>query len=205
MIKAGIFDLDGTLAYTLDSMAYIANEVMKKLGLRPLPLDNFRYYCGEGADMLVRRALKDAGDPELVHYEEARKMYRERFDEDPLVTGADVNHIKNVLRMKQGEELWISDGGTKEYRCEIESLGDEEVLLHIIYAQEPNYELPNRIYLFQGLPKADKMELIIQKAVELGAYAIVPVETKRQKDCPLAADCRECGKTVQTNADSENS
>lgn len=65
MIKAGIFDLDGTLAYTLDSMAYIANEVMKKLGLRPLPLDNFRYYCGEGADMLVRRALKDAGDPEL--------------------------------------------------------------------------------------------------------------------------------------------
>lgn len=95
------------------------------------------------------------------------------------VTGADVNHIKNVLRMKQGEELWISDGGTKEYRCEIESLGDEEVLLHIIYAQEPNYELPNRIYLFQGLPKADKMELIIQKAVELGAYAIVPVETKR--------------------------
>jgi len=44
MIKAGIFDLDGTLAYTLDSMAYIANEVMKKLGLRPLPLDNFRYY-----------------------------------------------------------------------------------------------------------------------------------------------------------------
>ena len=95
------------------------------------------------------------------------------------VTGADVNHIKNVLRMKQGEELWISDGGTKEYRCEIENLGDEEVLLHIIYAQEPDYELPNRIYLFQGLPKADKMELIIQKAVELGAYAIVPVGTKR--------------------------
>ena len=42
------------------------------------------------------------------------------------VTGADVNHIKNVLRMKLGEELWISDGGTKEYRCEIEGLGDEE-------------------------------------------------------------------------------
>ena len=107
------------------------------------------------------------------------------------VTGADVNHIKNVLRMKQGEELWISDGGTKEYRCEIESLGDEEVLLHIIYAQEPNYELPNRIYLFQGLPKADKMELIIQKAVELGAYAIVPVETKR---CVVKLDEKKAAK-----------
>ena len=107
------------------------------------------------------------------------------------VTGADVNHIKNVLRMKLGEELWISDGGTKEYRCEIESLGDEEVLLHIIYAQEPDYELPNRIYLFQGLPKADKMELIIQKAVELGVYAIVPVETKR---CVVKLDEKKAAK-----------
>ena len=107
------------------------------------------------------------------------------------VTGADVNHIKNVLRMKLGEELWISDGGTKEYRWEIESLGDEEVLLHIIYAQEPDYELPNRIYLFQGLPKADKMELIIQKAVELGAYAIVPVETKR---CVVKLDEKKAAK-----------
>ena len=107
------------------------------------------------------------------------------------IIGTDVNHISNVLRMKQGEELWISDGGTKEYRCEIESLGDEEVLLHIIYAQEPNYELPNRIYLFQGLPKADKMELIIQKAVELGAYAIVPVETKR---CVVKLDEKKAAK-----------
>ena len=96
--------------------------------------------------------------------------------------------------MKQGEELWISDGGTKEYRCEIESLGDEEVLLHIIYAQEPNYELPNRIYLFQGLPKADKMELIIQKAVELGAYEIIPVETKR---CVVKLDGKKAAKKVE--------
>ena len=64
-------------------------------------------------------------------------------------------------------------------------------LLHIIYAQEPNYELPNRIYLFQGLPKADKMELIIQKAVELGAYAIVPVETKR---CVVKLDEKKAAK-----------
>ena len=95
------------------------------------------------------------------------------------IIGTDVNHISNVLRMKQGEEVWISDGGQKEYRCAIEAFSADEVLLHIIYAQEPDYELPSRIYLFQGLPKADKMELIIQKAVELGAYEIIPVETKR--------------------------
>ena len=95
------------------------------------------------------------------------------------INGTDVNHIKNVLRMKCGEDVWISDGGDKEYHCQIEELGEDEVLLHILYAQEPEYELPNKLYLFQGLPKADKMELIIQKAVELGVYEIVPVMMKR--------------------------
>ena len=107
------------------------------------------------------------------------------------ITGSDVNHISNVLRMKTGEELWISDGSKYEYRCTIESFEPDEVLLHIVYSQEPEYELPCRIYLFQGLPKADKMELIIQKAVELGAYEIIPVETKR---CVVRLDGRKSAK-----------
>lgn len=107
------------------------------------------------------------------------------------ITGSDVNHISNVLRMKTGEELWISDGSKYEYRCTIESFEPDEVLLHIVYLQEPEYELPCRIYLFQGLPKADKMELIIQKAVELGAYEIIPVETKR---CVVKLDGRKSAK-----------
>ena len=94
------------------------------------------------------------------------------------ITGSDVNHIVNVLRMKKGEELWISDK-EKEYHCVIENAGEDEVLLHILYVQEPDYELKNRIYLFQGLPKADKMELIIQKCVELGVERIVAVSTER--------------------------
>ena len=64
MIKACIFDLDGTLANTLESMAYVANEILEKLELTPQPVENFKYYSGEGADMLIRRCLKDAGDPE---------------------------------------------------------------------------------------------------------------------------------------------
>ena len=107
------------------------------------------------------------------------------------ITGSDVNHISNVLRMKPGEELWISDGSKYEYRCTIESFEPDEVLLQIVYSQEPEYELPCRIYLFQGLPKADKMELIIQKAVELGAYEIIPVETKR---CVVKLDGRKSAK-----------
>ena len=109
------------------------------------------------------------------------------------IVGTDVNHIKNVLRMKTGEELWISDGEGKEYYCTIEELEADEILLRLHYAQEPDYELPSRIYLFQGLPKADKMELIIQKAVELGAYEIIPVETKR---CVVKLDAKKADKKV---------
>ena len=95
------------------------------------------------------------------------------------LTGPDLNHMKNVLRMRIGEDVWISDGSEKEYHCTIEEFQEDSAVLHILYAQESQYELPSRIYLFQGLPKGDKMELIIQKAVELGVYEIIPVATKR--------------------------
>ena len=88
MIKACIFDLDGTIADTLESMAYVANEIMEKFSLKPQPTDNFRYYSGEGADMLIKRCLIDAGDPDLVHYEEVRelciKLYHIRICRKPF-------------------------------------------------------------------------------------------------------------------------
>lgn len=95
------------------------------------------------------------------------------------VTGEDVNHMKNVLRMKPGEKVRISNGSDEDYFCTIESLEEREVLLHVDSRETSSIELPVQIYLFQGLPKSDKMDLIIQKAVELGAYAIVPVAMKR--------------------------
>ena len=95
------------------------------------------------------------------------------------VTGDDVNHMKNVLRMKPGERVRISNGTDEDYFCTIESLEEEAVLLHVDSREQSSIELPVQIYLFQGLPKSDKMELIIQKAVELGAYGIVPVSMKR--------------------------
>ncbi|MCR5119822.1 MAG: 16S rRNA (uracil(1498)-N(3))-methyltransferase [Lachnospiraceae bacterium] len=96
------------------------------------------------------------------------------------IEGSDVNHIKNVLRMKAGEELSVSvKGDDREYRCGIEEIRDDEVICSLRFIKEEGVELPFKITLFQGLPKADKMELIIQKAVELGAYEIVPVKTER--------------------------
>lgn len=95
------------------------------------------------------------------------------------IEGSDVNHMKNVLRMKIGEELQISDGNNKKYLCEIESMSAETVYVAIKEELVSDTELPSKIYLFQGLPKSDKMELIVQKAVELGVYEIIPVATKR--------------------------
>ena len=96
------------------------------------------------------------------------------------ILGKDVNHMKNVLRMKPGEEIRVTDSETsRSYRCEVAELYEETVVCHILAEEEEGSELPVRIYLFQGLPKADKMELIIQKAVELGAAGIVPVMMKR--------------------------
>ena len=97
-----------------------------------------------------------------------------------IIRGTDVNHIKNVLRMRPGEEVAVSNGiDGKEYRCGILALEEDCVRLELRFIKEDGVELPAKIYLFQGLPKADKMELIIQKAVELGAFQVIPVSMKR--------------------------
>jgi 16S rRNA (uracil1498-N3)-methyltransferase len=92
-----------------------------------------------------------------------------------LITDNDYNHIKNVLRMQEGEKLLVSIGGKSDL-CEIEKFDLNAVIVKIVEENYQSTELETKIYLFQGLPKSDKMELIIQKAVELGVYAIVPVE-----------------------------
>lgn len=95
------------------------------------------------------------------------------------IIGDDVNHMKNVLRMRSGEAFTAADENGEFYRCEIEELEKTQVTAKILWKEKGKAELSSKIYLFQGLPKADKMELIIQKAVELGAYEIIPVATKR--------------------------
>lgn len=95
------------------------------------------------------------------------------------ITGEDRNHIRNVLRLKQGEQIAVSNGRNREYICEIMEFTDTEVVTQIIDVLGSHAELPLEITLYQGYPKGDKLEWIIQKAVELGAVRIVPVLTKR--------------------------
>lgn len=95
------------------------------------------------------------------------------------IEGADVNHMKNVLRMKPGEDVRINDGSGKTYLCCIDHYEEDKAVLDVLKELDADTELPSRIVLFQGLPKGDKMEWIVQKAVELGAYSIVPFAAKR--------------------------
>lgn len=95
------------------------------------------------------------------------------------IVGDDVNHMKNVLRMRSGETFTAADENGIFYHCEVDILDKQQVTAKILDKEQGGSELSSKIYLFQGLPKSDKMELIIQKAVELGAYEIIPVATKR--------------------------
>lgn len=99
--------------------------------------------------------------------------------QDIIISGEDYNHIKNVLRMKPGEQVLVSDGNDREYLCSIREMTGNQIILSIEDILGESRELPAKITLFQGLPKGDKMEQIIQKAVELGVYEIVPVAMKR--------------------------
>ena len=96
-----------------------------------------------------------------------------------VILGSDVRHIASVLRMKPGEKLMVNAGGDWDYLCEIAELGRDAVKLRILEGRQEARELPVSITLYQGLPKAEKMELIVQKAVELGAARIVPVKMHR--------------------------
>ena len=107
MIKACVFDLDGTLADTLESMAYITNAIMRKFQLKEQPAEKFKYYCGEGASMLMKRCLLDSGDEKLIHLEEGQKMYREMFAENPMYKVTVYDGIMEVLQTLKEKGLQL--------------------------------------------------------------------------------------------------
>lgn len=82
MIKLAVFDLDGTLADTVESIAFAANKALRTCGLAEQPVENYQYYAGDGADVLIKRALAASGDPEGTHFEEAFKEYQGFFETD---------------------------------------------------------------------------------------------------------------------------
>lgn len=96
-----------------------------------------------------------------------------------LITGEDVKHISKVLRMSPGDKVMLCDGEGTQYLAEIEDISRDKVTLGILESERCKSEPAQRITLYQGLPKGDKMELIVQKCVELGISEIVPVAAER--------------------------
>lgn len=96
------------------------------------------------------------------------------YNGNVTIEGGDARHIHSVLRMKNGDQIRVSSASGASYLAELTESGSQLVMAKIL-SEADDTELPCRITLFQGLPKSDKMEFIIQKAVELGASGIVPV------------------------------
>ena len=109
------------------------------------------------------------------------------------ITGKDYNHICNVLRMQIDDNFLVSCAGFSFF-CRIESIDDDSVIAEIMEENYQNTELPVEFYLFQGLPKGDKLELIIQKTVELGVAGIIPVEMKR---CVMKVEDKKKKKKIE--------
>lgn len=144
---------------------------------------------------------------------------QEQVDEEKIkIIGNDVNHIKNVLREKVGNKLTICNiDNRKDYLCEILKIEEDCIECGIKEELANDVESNVRVTIMQGLPKADKMELIIQKSVELGVYDITPIEMKRcvvklnekdkqkkiqrwQKISEVAA--KQCGRNIIPNINS---
>lgn len=126
-------------------------------------------------------------------------MYQFFVDENQVcdntiyIENQDFNHMKNVVRLKPLEKLRVSTKDGHNYYCELTRYEELTAVLTILSEDTEGTELKGKIQLFQGLPKGDKMELIIQKAVELGVTQIIPV---RMKNCVVKLDDKKAAAKV---------
>ncbi len=96
-----------------------------------------------------------------------------------IINGDDVKHISKVLRLHENDNITVCDCDGFDYTCKIQSISSDEVVAAIIEKTPSGAEPPVNVTIYQGMPKSDKMDYIVQKCVELGAVAVVPVITKR--------------------------
>lgn len=119
------------------------------------------------------------------------------------IVGDDVNHIKNVLRMRPGDRICVSCGDGYDFFCVIKDIKKDSVVCGIEKKESSQAELKTRIYLFAGLSKADRMDFVVQKATELGVFRIIPTQFKRSVaayDAGRAASKQKRWQTIAENA-----
>ncbi|MGV4319619.1 16S rRNA (uracil(1498)-N(3))-methyltransferase [Bacillus mojavensis] len=109
------------------------------------------------------------------------ELTKQQMEEAPAIsiTGEDVHHIVNVMRMNEGDQIICCSQDGFEAKCELQSVSKEKVSCLMIEWTNENRELPIKVYIASGLPKGDKLEWIIQKGTELGAHAFIPLQAAR--------------------------
>lgn len=103
MKKAVIFDLDGTLSDSIASIKYCGDAALKPLGFGPFEAEQYKYFVGDGAANLIRRALTAAGDRELVHFEEAFARYKEIFRDNCMYQVKPYEGVPELLAALRSE------------------------------------------------------------------------------------------------------
>lgn len=138
--KACIFDLDGTLTISQDSIAKAVNRTLSDFGLREMPVENFNFYAGDGLDKALERALREAGDPDAKRLEEGIPICRAYFAEDPLYRVRPYAHIKESLATLKKNGIFTAVLTNKPYLQAIEVV--ETIFgkntFDVIQGQEPD-------------------------------------------------------------------
>lgn len=158
MIKLVILDLDGTAVDTLESLAYTSNRVMRSLGLQEMPSDHFKYYAGDGAENMLRRCMKDAGDPEALKLAEALTIYKEEFKTGCTHQVKPYEGLPEVFTRFREQEVSLAI-------CTNKAQPYAEAVIHKVYGKE----------LFQiimgegsGYPRKPNPEGVLHIAQQLG-------------------------------------
>lgn len=167
MYKACLLDLDGTLADTLESIAYVANRVLDSLGLAAQPIEDYNYYAGDGADQLMERCMKAAGG-DLADLQAAQKLYRDLFAEDPLYRVKPFDGMTETLHRLKERGVKLAVCSNKPHPAAVGAIyglfGEE--LFDIIQGQETS--LPRKPAPDSALMIADKLGVAVSECMYVG-------------------------------------
>ena len=140
MYKACIFDLDGTLADTIESIAYFANKALEFYGFNEIPADKYKLMVGDGAKELVKRMLYESGDNELKYYDRVSEMYNKTYDDDFMYKTEAYDGIKELLidLKKLGTKLAVLSNKPHNTAVKVVSALFGEELFEVCFGKRDN-------------------------------------------------------------------
>lgn len=167
MFKACLFDLDGTLLDTVESIAYVANKVLVHYGLSPQPIADFNYYAGDGADELMKRSIHAAGG-DFSYLDEARKMYRDLFAKDPLYRVQPYEGIVETLQRLKSQGVKLAVCSNKPHLAALGAIHGmfEEDMFDVIQGQVSSIlrkPAPDSAVMI-----AEKLGVLVQECIYVG-------------------------------------